>query len=132
MSDLRITRENARFQQWEAMLTNRTKRHRNREFLVQGVRPITRAVEEGWTVRALLRDRFPVVEHLAGSDVPVTVIYGGRDSVVPTQLSALVADRAPSLVDRVVLPEADHNDPVMFGPPVADAVARLAVRQRPR
>ncbi len=55
MSDLRITRENARFQQWEALLTNRTKRHRNREFLVQGVRPITRAVEEGWTVRALLR-----------------------------------------------------------------------------
>lgn len=55
MSDLRITRENARFQQWEALLTNRSKRHRTREFLVQGVRPITRAVEEGWTLRALLR-----------------------------------------------------------------------------
>lgn len=55
MSDLRITRENARFQQWEALLTNRSKRHRNREFLVQGVRPITRAIEEGWTIRALLR-----------------------------------------------------------------------------
>lgn len=55
MNELRITRENARFQQWEALLTNRSKRHRNREFLVQGVRPITRAVEEGWTVRALLR-----------------------------------------------------------------------------
>ena len=39
MTDLRITRENARFQQWEALLTNRSKRHRNREFLVQGVRP---------------------------------------------------------------------------------------------
>ena len=55
MNDLRVTRENARFQQWEALLTNRSKRHRTREFLVQGVRPITRAVEEGWTVRALLR-----------------------------------------------------------------------------
>ncbi len=55
MSELRITRENSRFQQWEALLANRSKRHRNREFLVQGVRPITRAVEEGWTVRALLR-----------------------------------------------------------------------------
>jgi tRNA G18 (ribose-2'-O)-methylase SpoU len=53
--ELRITRENARFQQWEALLTNRSKRHRAREFLVQGVRPITRAVDEGWTVRALLR-----------------------------------------------------------------------------
>ena len=55
MQDLRISRENARFQQWEALLTNRSKRHRTRELLVQGVRPITRAVEEGWTVRALLR-----------------------------------------------------------------------------
>ena len=77
-------------------------------------------------VRALLRDRFPVVEHLATSDVPVTVIYGDRDSVVPTVLSARVADHAPSLAERVVIPGADHNDPVMFGPPVADAVARLA------
>lgn len=48
-------------------------------------------------VRALLRDRFPVVEHLATSDVPVTVIYGDRDSVVPSELSARVADQAPSL-----------------------------------
>jgi pimeloyl-ACP methyl ester carboxylesterase len=77
-------------------------------------------------VRALLRDRFPVVEHLARSDVPVTVIYGDRDSVVPTALSARVADQAPSLAERVVLADADHNDPVMFGSRVATAVARLA------
>ena len=77
-------------------------------------------------VRALLRDRFPVVEHLATSDVPVTVIYGDRDSVVPSALSARVADHAPSLAERVVLADADHNDPVMFGSRVAAAVARLA------
>jgi pimeloyl-ACP methyl ester carboxylesterase len=77
-------------------------------------------------VRALLHDRFPVVEHLAASDVPVTVIYGERDSVIPSRLSARVADEAGSLVERVVLADADHNDPVMFGPRVADAVVRLA------
>jgi fermentation-respiration switch protein FrsA (DUF1100 family) len=77
-------------------------------------------------VRRLLRDRFPVVEHLAASDVPVTVIYGDRDSVVPASLSAHVADEAPSLVERLVLARADHNDAVMFGPRVADAVVRLA------
>lgn len=76
--------------------------------------------------RALLRDRFPVVENLATSDVPVTVIYGDRDSVVPSELSARVADQAPSLAERVVLAGADHNDAVMFGPRVAAAVARLA------
>ena len=77
-------------------------------------------------VRALLRDRFPVLEPLATSEVPVTVIYGDRDSVVPSQLSARVADHAPSLAERVVLAGADHNDPVMFGSRVAEAVARLA------
>jgi fermentation-respiration switch protein FrsA (DUF1100 family) len=77
-------------------------------------------------VRALLCDRFPVSEHLATSDVPVTVVYGDRDSVVPTELSARVADDAPTLAERLVLPGADHNDPVMFGPRVADVVAGLA------
>ena len=74
-------------------------------------------------VRWLLRDRFPVIEHIEATDVPVTVIYGKRDSIVPSRLSAEVADAAPNLVERVVL-DANHNDPVMFGPKVADAVAR--------
>src|SRR6476661_3313999 len=79
-------------------------------------------------VRALLRDRFRVMQHLATSDVPVTVIYGDHDSVVPTVLSARVANHAPSLAERLVIVGADHNDPVMFGPRVADAVARMAHR----
>lgn len=53
---LLVTRRNARFQQWQALLTNRGKRNRNREFLVQGVRPVTLAVEHGWEVRTLLFD----------------------------------------------------------------------------
>jgi fermentation-respiration switch protein FrsA (DUF1100 family) len=76
-------------------------------------------------VRLLLRDRFPVVEHLSSSKVPVTVIYAQHDSVVPSELSARVADAAGALVERLVIPRADHNDPAMFGPRVADAVVRL-------
>ena len=53
----RISRSNARFQQWEALLHNRNKRLRLGEFLVQGVRPISLAIEHGWTVRALLYDQ---------------------------------------------------------------------------
>ncbi|GAA4911589.1 TrmH family RNA methyltransferase [Streptomyces coeruleoprunus] len=52
----RITARNARFQQWEALLTNRNKRTRAREFLVQGVRPISLAVRYGWPVKALIYD----------------------------------------------------------------------------
>lgn len=77
-------------------------------------------------VRLLLRDRFPVVEHLSSSKVPTTVIYAEHDSVVPSELSARVADAASVLVERMVIPRADHNDPVMFGPRIAEAVARLA------
>jgi 23S rRNA (uridine2479-2'-O)-methyltransferase len=52
----RITTRNARFQQWQALLTNRTKRQRAREFLVQGVRPITLAATHGWPIHAVIHD----------------------------------------------------------------------------
>ena len=52
----RITSRNARFQQWRVLLANRGKRQRAGEFLVQGVRPISLAVEYGWSVRALIFD----------------------------------------------------------------------------
>lgn len=51
---LRVTARNASFQQWQALLTNRTKRQRAGEFLVQGVRPITLAVRNGWPVSTLV------------------------------------------------------------------------------
>ncbi|MFB6815331.1 RNA methyltransferase [Streptomyces sp. NPDC056347] len=56
MAVQRITSRNARFQQLQTLLGNRTKRGRAKEFLVQGVRPITMAVEHGWTVRSLIHD----------------------------------------------------------------------------
>lgn len=80
-------------------------------------------------VRLLLRDRFEVTAHLAEGTVPVTVVRGTADSVVPTELSAEVAQTAAAqdtLVEEVVLEGVDHNDPEMFGPPLADAVVRLA------
>ena len=77
-------------------------------------------------VRALIRDRFPVLEHIDSSNVPVTVIYGDQDSVVPSELSVRVADGVPNLAERVVLPGVDHNDPAMFGDRVTEAVVRLA------
>jgi TrmH family RNA methyltransferase len=53
---LRVSVRNARFQQWETLLRNRTKRHRAGAFIVQGVRPITLAAEHGWEIEALLFD----------------------------------------------------------------------------
>ena len=53
---LRVTTRNAAFQQWQALLSNRAKRQRAGEFIIQGVRPITLAVERGWPVRVMIYD----------------------------------------------------------------------------
>lgn len=79
-------------------------------------------------VRTLIRDRYPVLEHMDDSDVPTTVVRGTADDVVPTAQSAEVAAAVPNLVAEVVLDGVGHNDPAMFGAPVADAVADLADR----
>ena len=52
--ELRISTRNARFQEWQALLSNRRKRLRAGAFLVQGVRPITLAAAHGWPIRALI------------------------------------------------------------------------------
>jgi TrmH family RNA methyltransferase len=51
-----ITTRNARFQQLQTLLTNRTKRGRAQQFIVQGVRPITMAEKYGWTISCVLFD----------------------------------------------------------------------------
>jgi uncharacterized protein len=83
-------------------------------------------------VGALLRDRFPVAETVAGVRVPTIVVYGTADSIVPAEQSREVARRAPGLVDEVVVEGADHNDPALFdGPAVVAAVLALADRITP-
>ena len=77
-------------------------------------------------VRLLLRDRFPVLEHVRRSQVPTVVIHGTADEIVPSSLSKEVADAVPRLVEELVLPGVAHNDPAMFGRPVVAAVTRLA------
>lgn len=77
-------------------------------------------------VGLLMRDRFPVEEHVSSSEVPVTVVYGTDDEVVPSEQSARVADTAGNLEEEVVLDGVGHNDPQMFGRPVVEALVRLA------
>lgn len=86
----------------------------------------------GWLpIDALLVDRFEEIDHLRGVHVPVTVIRGTADSIVPNALSAQVAQALPMLHEDLVLPGVEHNDLVMVGPVVADAVLRLAQAVHP-
>lgn len=76
-------------------------------------------------VRLLLLDKFPVKQQVSRLNVPITVVYGANDTVVPPQQSKEVAEAARGTA--VEVPGADHNDQVLLdGPQLIDAVARLA------
>lgn len=98
---LRVHSRNATFQQWHSLLTNRTKRNRHGEFLVQGVRPLTLALERDWPVRALLRaegglshwaqevwDRTAAGQHGILADELMAEL-GGKDEATPELLAVL-------------------------------------------
>lgn len=77
-------------------------------------------------VRLLLRDRFPVREHVRRIRVPTVVVYGSADSVVPPEQSRAVADEAAGQVTVVEIRGADHNDPALLsGSRVVGAVVGL-------
>lgn len=77
-------------------------------------------------VRALLRDRYPLTEHLARVEVPVSVVYGTRDTIVPAEQSRVVAEAAPRLHRLVAVEGAGHNDRALLdGRELVQAVVDL-------
>lgn len=119
-SVLKVTGRNARFQQWQALLTNRTKRNQTREFLVQGVRPLTMAVEHDWPVKQLL---CPSGQRL--SDWARELLDKAEDATVvqvdPDLLRELgEKDERPDLLGVLEIPDddlgripTDRNGPVI-------------------
>jgi pimeloyl-ACP methyl ester carboxylesterase len=82
-------------------------------------------------VAMLLRDKYPLVEHLADVTAPVTVVYGSEDSVVPPDQSRAVAAAAPELSQLVEVAGVDHNDPALVhGDLLIAAVVDLAEQIR--
>lgn len=111
MRQLTITSRNARFQQWQALLGNRSKRQRAGEFLVHGVRPITLAVEHGWTVRALIHPTTGM--RSAWASQLLTEVGGERVAMAPELIRELgekkdetpellaVVEMSPDRLDRI-------------------------------
>jgi tRNA G18 (ribose-2'-O)-methylase SpoU len=112
---LRITTRNARFQRWQALLANRTKRQREGEFLVQGVRPITLAVQHGWPVGTwLTTDGRAPSRWAAGL---LDSVQAPRVSLAPELMRELGGkdEDTPELLAVVRLPE-DRLDRIPAGP----------------
>jgi pimeloyl-ACP methyl ester carboxylesterase len=75
-------------------------------------------------VRALLRDRFPIRDTIGALTVPVIVVAGAADEIVPTAQSRSVA--AAGGGSYVEVAGARHNDAdLSFGPDLVDAVVRV-------
>lgn len=51
---IRIHSENDQFQHIETLQRNRAKRQKQREFFIEGVRPINQALAHGWTINAFI------------------------------------------------------------------------------
>jgi TrmH family RNA methyltransferase len=96
-----LTRD-ARFQQWQALLWNRTKRNRTGEFLIHGVRPLTLAVRHGWPLRAVLRPHGSSLSTWA-TDMLATVRRSGTE----------VVEVAPDLL--LELGEKSEEPPELIG-----------------
>jgi len=106
---MRVTTRNASFQQWQALLTNRTKRSRAGEFLVQGVRPITMAVQFGWEVRELLLN---ADVHLSAWARQTLESAGAERVAVAGELMAELGGKpeaVPELLAIVGIPADDLN-----------------------
>jgi fermentation-respiration switch protein FrsA (DUF1100 family) len=61
-------------------------------------------------VRLLLRDRFAAIDQIRRIRVPLLVIAGGRDRIVPIENSRRLYDAAVAPKTLLMLPNADHND----------------------
>ena len=77
-------------------------------------------------VRLLLRDRFAAIEQIQKIRVPLLVIAGGRDQIVPIQSSRRLYEAAATAKTFLVLPDDDHNDyELLAGDEMIDAIVRF-------
>jgi len=75
-------------------------------------------------VRMLLRDRFAVIERIQRIRIPLLVIAGGRDRIVPIDNTRRLYDAATAPKTLLVLPDADHNDDeLLAGDEMIQAIA---------
>ena len=106
---LRVTSRNAAFQQWQALLSNRAKRQRAGEFIIQGVRPISLAVDRGWPVRALLYDMSRPLSRWARDMLAAS---GARRVAMAPELLGELGEKdggAPEMVAVAEIPPDDFS-----------------------
>lgn len=108
---MQVTVRNALFQQWQTLLDNRSKRHRSGLFLVQGVRPITIALEQRWPLESVLRRRGATLSDWARRTVETA--------------GAPVIDVAPELLDELAERDDGSAELLVVARQADDDLARI-------
>jgi TrmH family RNA methyltransferase len=107
----RVASRNARFQQWQTLLTNRQKRTRAGRFFVQGVRPLTLAAEQGWDIEELLVDADRRLSRWAEEFISAVAAADAEIVALPSDLLAELGEKdqetAPELLAVVAMPPDD-------------------------
>lgn len=74
-------------------------------------------------VSMLLRDRFPNLETIPQLDIPLLVVAGSDDEIVPTEQSAAVYEASGAPKRLVIVDGANHNDfALLAGDRLLDAI----------
>jgi fermentation-respiration switch protein FrsA (DUF1100 family) len=78
--------------------------------------PFTSTVDVGklaWNflpLRYLMVDQYRTIDHIAGVRVPLLVVHGARDSIIPVGQARHLYTKARDPKRLVILPRGDHND----------------------
>lgn len=102
-----VTTRNARFQQWQALLGNRNKRQRLGSFLVQGVRPITLALQQGWGIEAVLHDG---QRELSSWALQVLQDAGAPRYALAPELMAELGEKAEDVPELLLVVDMPRDD----------------------
>lgn len=105
-----VSTRNATFQYWQTLLTNRTKRNRAGEMLVQGVRPISLVLESALEVRAVLKSRSATRSDWATRAIIAAEQAGAAQYLVDPELMRELGEKdddAPEVLFVVAIPADD-------------------------
>lgn len=123
-----VSTRNATFQYWQTLLSNRTKRNRAGEMIVQGVRPISLALRSPLEVRAVLATKAGVRSRWASEAIVAAAQDGAAQYTVAEELMRELGEKdddAPEVLLVVAIPP---DDPARLPVP-ADAL--LVALDRP-
>ncbi len=116
---LQVTSRNAAFQQWQALLSNRGKRQRLAEFIIQGVRPITVAVQRGWPLHAMVYDMSRPLTRWASATMAAS---GARQVAMAPELLRELGEKDGDPPEMVAVAHMPPDDPARI-PSVPDLLA---------